>query len=149
MPIVNGREIRELWMVQFASTKNEGGKTINLVPIIAGIKCWAVSGDVAVDIAKQMAEKEHLPWLGLRGITSLDIIESHIWNQPKTGENTEPVQPHRGSVPRLADLRPLEEESVAEGGLPQLQLAQSPHESQDLRSTEEELSTPASLIVKP
>lgn len=110
--IVNGREVRELWLIQFLSKRNEGGKTIKFVDIVAGVKVWAVTGDESIEVAKRFAADERLPWISLRGVTPLDIVESHIWNQPKVaGESAQKVQPFRGDLrelPSLTDLPPVE-----------------------------------------
>ena len=176
MPVINGREIRELWMVQFSSKRNEGGKEIRFVDIVAGMKVWAATGDEAVTITKKFAEEqEKLPWLGLRGVTPLDLIESHIINQPKVeGENEERAQPSKVSQAALLGAAGVQNANERRGDLlkdlpdrtgdlsnltdqapdRQLQLVKEPaaspqDETPGRHQTEAGASSPSGLIVKP
>lgn len=137
MPIINGRPVRELFIVKFRSKKNEGkGRAINFVDIQAMFRIWALDGDDALKRAKEFAREQSLPWLGLTGLDSVDLIESHIINQPKSSENEQMVQPPTDDSAQ--GLEQLNEPAV-----------ESPDETQDHQTSDRAPSTPAGLILLP
>lgn len=89
--IVNGEEVRELWLVEFDSRifKRIPGSPIvdaSGQEVKIGVHVWAVDGDEAVETVHEMVERpgpECVPWFGLTGVQRLGLIESKIINQPK------------------------------------------------------------------
>lgn len=92
---VNGKLIRELWVVRYRSSHMVKGadRSLERQDIDVANRVWAYDGLEAIEYVKKHPPKSQsgpLPFLGLLGLESTGLLEAHILNQPKQEEEVQP-----------------------------------------------------------
>ena len=106
---VNGKLIRELWVVRYRSSHMvKADRVLERQDIDVANRVWAYDGMEAIEYVKSHPPKSQsgpLPFLGLLGVESTGLLEAHILNQPKQEEVVQPSSADRAdrSRPVLVD----------------------------------------------
>lgn len=95
MPDINGKQIRELYLVKFRSSQMTRGNSNSLTreDIAVQNRVWAFDAEEAIQYVKNHPPKSPsgpLPFLGLIAVEPLGLLEGHILNQPKAEEDVQP-----------------------------------------------------------